>query len=116
MSTALFEDSIRDLNRLVFAAEALEEPDLPCTIPGHGDFANFEVEEDDEDFTREKAIELGKKWQFLAVELADILGDLALDDHANALSELRAKAKAARQALIQIDVYDPPLPTARGHL
>lgn len=109
MSAQLFEDGLRALNRLVFAAEALEVH-LPGKIPGYAGLADFEDEESEEAFTREKAVELGKRWQFLAVELACILGELELERFADDLAALHAKAKEARLALIQIDVYDPPVP------
>jgi hypothetical protein len=64
MSAQLFEDGIRDLNRLVFAAEALEVP----------------------------------------------APDDAWGDVENVVAELHAKAKAARAALIRMDIYAPPVP------
>ncbi len=113
MSAALFEDSIRDLNRLVFAAEALEAPDLP-------DVPDWEKSPEsldcigDETRTPEQLLAIGREWQELAVKLHDLLEEAtapdAWGDVENVIAGVRAKAKAARAALIQIDIYDPPVP------
>ncbi len=112
LRTSFFEENLRDLNRLVFAAEALEAPKLP-------DVPNWEREspdsfELDRELTLEEARELGLKWQELAVKLHDLLEEAtapdAWGDIENTIEELRAKAKAARAALIRLDAYDPPAP------
>lgn len=112
LRTAFFEENLRDLNRLVFAAEALEPPELP-------DVPNWEREspdsfELDRELTLEEARELGLKWQVLAVKLHDLLEEVtapdAWGDVENAVADVRGKAKAARLALIRLDSYDPPAP------
>lgn len=108
LRTAFFEENLRDLNRLVFAAEALEAPAMP-------DVPNWEREspesfELDRELTLGQACELGLAWQELAVKLHDMLTELALDEFDEELTALRDKAKAARLALIRLDSYDPPPP------
>ena len=106
------EDCVRDLGRLVFAAEALEAPQLP-------DVPSWEKEspdsfELDRELTLEEARELGLKWQVLAGKLHDLLeeatGPENWGDFENLVSALHAKAKAARLALIHLDAYDLPPP------
>ncbi len=107
MSAALFEDGIRDLNRLVFAAEALEAPTLPDVPPWAKSPANAEtIDTDDPEELRALAV----AWQAWASNLDDILCGLDFADLEEEVAKLHAKAKAARAALIQIDIYDPPVP------
>lgn len=111
LCTSFFEENLRDLNRLVFAAEALEATKLP-EIPSWERESpdSFEL---DRELTLEEARDLGLKWQVLAVKLDDLLEEAtapdAWGDVENAIEGLRAKAKAARTALIRLDAYDPPV-------
>ena len=108
LRTRFFEENLRDLNRLVFAAEALEAPAMPDVPSWERESPDsFEL---DRELTLEEARELGLKWQVLAGKLHDMLSELTLEDHANELAGLRDKAKAARLALIRLDSYDPPVP------
>lgn len=101
------EDCVRDLNRLVFAAEALEVPSLPEVPPWEKSPANAEtVETEDPAELRALAVE----WQAWASELDDILQELSFGELEADLSALRAKAKAARASLIALEAYDPPPP------
>lgn len=114
MSAQLFEDSVRDLNALVFAAEALETPELPdVPVWERESPASLECI-GDETRTAAELQEIGLAWQSFAVKLHDLLGAAVAPDAwagvENLISDVQAKAKAARLALIQIDVYDPPVP------
>jgi hypothetical protein len=107
LRTSFFEENLRDLNRLVFAAEALETPKLPDVPDWDKSPANAETfESEDPEELRKLALE----WQEWASKLDDILRGLSLDDLENEIAGLRAKAKAARAALIRLDAYDPPVP------
>lgn len=108
LRTAFFEEHLRDLNRLVFAAEALEVPELP-DVPSWERESPQGVETLDST-DPEELRKLALEWQVLAGKLHDMLTELSLDDLENEISELRSKAKAAREALIKLDAYDPPVP------
>jgi hypothetical protein len=110
LRTAFFEEHLRDLNRLVFAAEALEVPDVP-EVP------NWERESPDnleclgeETRTPEELQAIGLQWQAFACKLHDILTEVGVTDFPEVVADLHAKAKAAREALIKLDAYDPPVP------
>lgn len=112
LRTSFFEENLRDLNRLVFAAEALEAHELPDAPDWERESPDsFEL---DRELTLEEARELGLKWQVLAVKLHDLLelatGAGEWGDLGNLVSDIHAKAKAARAALIRLDAYDPPAP------
>ncbi len=114
MSAALFDDGVRDLNRLVFAAEALETPELPDVPDWEKESpANLECY-GDETRTAEELQAIGLQWQEVACKLHDLLLAVtapdAWGDMMNVVAGLHAKAKAARTALVQLDVYDPPVP------
>jgi hypothetical protein len=111
LRTSFFEENLRDLNRVVFAAEALEAPKLP-DVPDWEEASpdSFEL---DKELTLEEAKELGLKWQVLAGKLHDLLIEAtapdAWGDVENVVAGLRDKAKAARAALVRLDAYDPPV-------
>ncbi len=102
----MFADHLKALNRLVFAAEVLECPDLPDVPDWQKSPANAETAET-EDPAELRALAVA--WQDWASKLDDILSELSLDDHANELAGVVAKAKAARLALIAIGEYSPPV-------
>lgn len=112
LRTAFFEENLRDLNRLVFAAEALEAPELPEVPHWERESpANLECY-GEETRTAEELQAIGLQWQAFAVKLHDLLEQaVAADgDLENVVADLHAKAKAARAALIKLDAYDPPVP------
>jgi hypothetical protein len=103
-----FEDNLRDLNRLVFAAEALEAPE-PFERPGK--LAWDKCPSKDDPDTLEGALALLEEWRNFASALDDSLADAETsdEDHGNAVAGLREKAKAARAALVRLDIYHPPV-------
>lgn len=103
----MFDERIRALNWLVSAAAALETPHLPDVPPWAKSPANAEtIDTDDPEKLRALAVE----WQSWASKLDDILTGLDFEDLEKEITALRAKAEAAREALIAIDLYDPPVP------
>lgn len=114
LRTSFFEENLRDLNRLVFAAEALEAPELPEVPHWERESpANLECL-GAETRTAEDLQAIGLQWQAFAVKLHDLLekavGADEWGDLENVVPDLHAKAKAARLALIRLDAYDPPAP------
>lgn len=103
---------MRDLNRVVFAAEAIEVPRLPELDVEHAWKHSPASFENGEERTLEESEALGLAWQLLAVKLYECLQEIDLDEHTEELSALREKAKAARLALIRLEGYDPPPPGA----
>lgn len=103
----MFDERVRALNRLVVAAEALKAPALPDVPPWANSPKNAEtIDTDDPEELRKLAVE----WQAWAVKLDDILAGLDLEDLEKEIAALCSKAEAAREALIAIDLYDPPVP------
>ncbi len=98
-----YADHLRTLNRLVFAAEALDTPPTPDWPDWKGSPASFE---NGEERTLEEAEALGLAWQEWASKLDDVLAELGVDE--GVYSDIRAKAKEARLALIALEVYEPP--------
>ena len=125
MRPEAYAQCCKDLNRLVFAAEAIETPAMPDALLDlehlwKNSPTSFEVEESerygDQERTIEAAEALGLQWQALAVKLYEACSDLddfsnELDDFSNELDGLRDKAKEARLAMIALDEYDPTTPT-----
>jgi hypothetical protein len=102
-----FQENLRDLNRLVYAAEALEAPELPDVPPwGKSPADPNTLDSADPEELRALAVE----WMDWASKLDDILGELSFEELGEALERLHAKATAAREALVRLDAYDPPAP------
>ncbi len=98
-----YADHLRTLNRLVFAAEALDTPPTPERPDWKGSPENAETIET---LDPEELRALAVKWQAWASKLDDVLAELGVDE--GVYSDLRAKAKEARLALIALEVYEPP--------
>ncbi len=99
---AMFEERIRILNRLVFAAEALDVPAAPEWPPWDKSPANAEtIETEDPAELRALAV----AWQYWASKLDDVLSEIGFDE--DAIGGVVKKAKAARLALIALEEYHP---------
>jgi len=111
LRSQFFEENMRALNRLVFAAEAVETPQLP-DVPSWDKSPDSLDCVGEETRTPEELIAIGREWQELACKLHDLLQEAtapdAWGDLENVLGALRAKAKEARLALIRLDGYEPP--------
>lgn len=117
MRKEAYESHMRDLNRLVFAAEAVETPAMPDALRDlEHQWKNSPTSFDDVDpykdqeRTVEAAEALGRQWQYLCAEWYEALENLDLDDFAEELHALREKAKEARLAMIAFEEYHPPVP------
>ena len=100
------DEHLRDLNRLVFAAEAIECPEIPTWPAWKESPANAEtIETEDPAELRALAV----AWQDWASKLDDILQELNFEGLGEEISKLRTKAKRARLALIALEAYDPAL-------
>lgn len=96
------------INELIHAADRLTVPELP-EIPDWKDSPeSFEL---DRVLTLEESYELGLKWQVLAGKLQQILEELSFDDFENELAGLQQKAERAREAMIQLNGYQPRRPS-----
>jgi hypothetical protein len=95
------------LNELVHAVERLEVPDAPHYPSWSTSPAGFEV---GEKRTLEEAEALGLEWQDHASKLDDALQEVGFDDLENALSGVKALAAQAREALLRMNAYEPPMP------
>lgn len=111
------EEHLRALNRLVFATEDLDAPEMP-DVPSWDNSPDSLDCVGDETRTPEEMIAIGREWQELAVKLHDLLEAAtapdAWGDLENVLADVRSKAKEARLAMIALDIYERPMPKANG--
>lgn len=105
-----YSECMRDLNRLVFAAEDIDTPAMP-DVPDWNKSPESLDCIGDETRTPEQLLAIGREWQELACKLHGLLEEAtapdAWGDLDNVLADLRAKAKQARLAMIALDEYDP---------
>ncbi len=100
-----YADHLRTLNRLVFAAEALDGPG-PFERPASLAWDSHPT--DDQPETLEAALAVLEEWRAYASRLDDCLSEVENHEANDEIGGVRAKAKEARLALIALEVYEPP--------
>lgn len=104
-------EHITALNELVHAVERVKLPEpieIPDPDPDSIECIGKETR------THEELIAVGLEWQVLAGKLHDLLSELGNGDTGEVIRDLQARAEDARQALITLGGYQPPLPARPG--
>jgi len=98
------EEHLRALNRLVFAAEALDGP-APFERPAKLAWDSHPTTEAPESL--ESALLLIEEWREFANKLDDCLTEVETREADDEIGGVIAKAKEARLALIALEIYNP---------